>query len=769
MKVLKRVLIVCGVLMLVVGIGMAALVYLVDWNDFKETIQGQVKKQTGRELVIAGDLNPSVFPWAGISIGEITLANAEGFGDQPFARISSADVKVKLLPLLKKSVNIRMVELNGLQLDLQRGADGSTNWDDLVDSTSTTTTTSDGSGTDTEVTTEVEGSTATIAALEVGGIHISDANVSWKDAQAGTDAKLTGFSLETGAIELAEPFDLSTSFALASESMGLEADVGGGGRVTLDLAKQAYSLNGFKLETSARGDSLPGGKLSVLLGANVQALLGEQTINLNQMSLETLGVALKGNVKVTNLDTSPIVAGKLSSNTFSPKALLTRLGIEAPVTADEKVLSKASLSVTLAATPASAALDDLIIKLDDTTFTGKASVPSLTGAVPPLRFEFAVDAIDIDRYLPPVAAVAEAAEETGEESPDAETPAASNGDTPIELPMELLRQLDIDGTFSVGSVKVSNLTTSDIVIPLKAKGGVLALDGIKAALYEGNIDAIARLDATNDVPAYGVQFSLAGIQAEPLLADLTQKDSFLSGGGNIKLDIATSGNSVNAIKAGLNGGFNTAFIDGSINGINLGYQIRRAKATLSGKTMANEEKNVKTDFSSLTVSGNFKNGVMTSTDLDMRSPLLRVGGAGTVDLPAEQVDYTMTTLVTGTSKGQGGDDLAGLKGVKLDIPIRGSFEELAANFAGVILSGMKDNITGNLKNLAGEEAAKLKAEAQKKLDAKKAEARKALDAKEAEAQKALDAKKAEAQKKADELKEKAKDKAADRLKGLLGN
>ncbi|MEE9319313.1 MAG: AsmA family protein [Granulosicoccus sp.] len=758
MKVLKWVLIVCGVLMLVVGIGIAALVYLVDWNDFKDTIQNQVKKQTGRELTIAGDLNPSVFPWAGISIGEITLANAEGFGDQPFARISSADVKVKLLPLLKKSINIRTVELNGLQVDLQRATDGSTNWDDLVDSTSTTTTTSDGSGTDTEVTTEVEGSTATIAALEVGGIQISDANVSWKDAQAGTDARLTGFNLETGAIELAEPFDLSTSFAIASESMGLQADIDGSGRITLDLQEQVYSLKGFKLKTTARGDSLPGGKLSVVLGANVQALLGEQTINLNKMSLESLGVALKGNVKVTDLDTAPTVAGKLSSNTFSPKELFSKLGIEAPVTADEKVLSKASLSVTLAATPASAALDDLIIKLDETTFTGKAGVPSLAGAVPPLRFEFAVDAIDIDRYLPPV----DAAAETAEESTDAETPVASDSDTPIELPLDLLRQLDVDGTFSVGSVKVSNLTTSDIVIPLKAKGGVLALDGIKAALYEGNIDATARLDATKDIPGYGVQFSLAGIQAEPLLADLMQKDSFLSGGGDISLDITTSGHSVNAIKAGLIGGFNTAFTDGSINGINLGYQIRRAKAALSGKTMANEEKNVKTDFSSLTVSGNFSNGVMTSTDLDMRSPLLRVSGAGKVDLPAEQVDYTMTTLVTGTSKGQGGDDLAGLKGVKLDIPIRGSFDELAANFAGVILSGMKDNITGNLKNqakaLADEEAAKLKAQAQEQLDAQKAEA-----------QKALDAKKAEAQKKADELKNQAKDKAKDKLKGLLGN
>ena len=142
MKLLKWLLTVVVGLVLIIGIGSVALVYLVDWNDFKETIEDQTKKQTGRDLTITGDLSPSVFPWAGISIGEISLANAEGFGDQLFARIASADVKVELLPLLRKEVNVRTVELKGLNVDLQRAADGTTNWDDLLASTTTTTATS---------------------------------------------------------------------------------------------------------------------------------------------------------------------------------------------------------------------------------------------------------------------------------------------------------------------------------------------------------------------------------------------------------------------------------------------------------------------------------------------------------------------------------------------------------------------------------------------------------------------------------------------------
>lgn len=753
MKLLKWLLGTVAVLVLVIGLGVAALVYLVDWNDFKQTIQNQVKKQTGRELTIAGDLSPSVFPWAGISIGQISLANADGFGDQPFASISGADVKVKLLPLLKREINVRTVELSGLQVDLQLAADGTSNWDDLVQSTTTTTTTEDVSD-DKQVTTEVEGSSATIAALAVGGIAITDANVSWTDASTGTDAKLSSFNLQTGAIELEKPFDLDVDFSVISNSMDIEADVKADANLMVDLNGQVYSIKGLTLTTDAKGGALPGGTLSATFAADVMAMLGDQQIDVPALSLSALGIELSGALNVANLDAEPAITGQLSTNDFSPREMMSTLGIEVPITADPAVLNKASLSLALAATPVSAALTDLVITLDDTNFTGSASVPSLAGEIPPVRFNFNVDAIDIDRYLPP-ASDAPADDET--EAPEA---VATTGDELIELPVEMMRQLDIDGTFSVGSVKVSNLTTKDIVVPVKAQGGKLALQNVKASLYEGVIDATASVDVSGDTPGYGMAMSLDGIQAEPLLGDLMQKSSFLSGQGQVAADITTGGDSVNAITAALNGNFNTAFTDGSINGINIGYQIRRAKAALTGNTLEEEEGSVKTDFSSLAVSGTFTDGVMRSDDLDMRSPLLRLAGAGMVDLPGEAVDYTLETLITGTSQGQGGDDLDSLKGVKLAVPIRGTFDELAANFAGVILSGMKDNITGNLKALADEKADALKAEAREKADALKAEAQEKADAARAEAEAAL-------KEKADEVKDELQNKAKDALKGFL--
>ena len=748
MKLVKWLLGIVVVLALVLGVGVVALVYLVDWNNFKDTIQNQVKQQTGRELTIAGDLNPSVFPWAGIEIGEISLANAEGFGDQPFASIKGADVKVKLLPLIKREINVRTVELIGLNLDLQVAADGSTNWDDLVQSNTTTV---EEVSNDEEVTTEVESNSATIAALAVGGIVVSDANVSWTDASTGTDAKLSSFNLQTGAIELEKAFDLNTDFSVISESMDIQADITGNASLMVDLNAQVYSIDNLALTTDAKGGALPDGQLVATLGASVTAKLAEQIVDVSALSLAALGIELNGNINVDNLNTEPNVTGELSSNDFSLLEMMEKLGIEAPVTADADVLKKANFKMSLAATPASATLNNLTITLDDTTFSGSASVPSLEGEIPPVRFDFKVDDIDIDRYLPPPSDAPD-----DESSSSDATAVATTGDEPLELPVEMMRQLDVDGTFSVGSVKVSNLITRDIVVPVKAKGGKLALEGIKAAMYEGALDATASVDVTGNTPGFGMNMSLAGIQASPLLTDLMQSDSFLSGAGEVGANITASGDSVNEITAALNGGFNTQFTEGSINGINIGYQIRRAKAALTGQSLPEEEGAVKTDFSSLAVTGTFTNGVMQSDDLDMRSPLLRLGGAGMVDLPGEAVDYTLTTLITGTAQGQGGADLESLKGVSLDVPIRGTFEELSANFAGVILQGMKDNITGNLKALADGKADALKAEAKEKADAAKEKAEAQLKEKEDELKQQLEEKGSELE-----------DKAKDALKGLF--
>jgi len=764
MKFLKWLVIGAVSLVVLLGVGLAVIVNLVDWNNYRDTIQAQAVKHTGRELTIAGDLSPSFFPWAGISIGGVSLANAEGFPDENFAQMDSADVKVKILPLLKREVNISSIELHGLAVNLQRNADGTTNWDDLANRESTTTT-----ETDEGTTAEVEGNSATVAALSVGGINITNADVNWVDNLNSTDVQLSDFALQTGTIELDKPFDLTSSFNVKSNSMGLQSKVNASAQVALDLENQVYELTGLALNVDAAGEALPNGAL---------AARADETIDVSGLVLKTLGIELSADAKVTALNTEPVVVATASSNTFNPSEVVKALGVELPPMADASVMSAGSLSMNINASPASVAIDNIVFRLDDSNITGSAAIPDLAAANPPVRFDLTLDAIDADRYLPPVVEGEEAA------STDDTSTASAGGDTPIELPLDTLRTLDIAGGLQAGRIKVANLVTTNLSVPIEAKNGKLGINGLAASLYQGQLTATTQLDATGDVAGVAAAFNLGGIQAEPLLQDLTQGDAPISGAGDIAFDITTGGASVNAMKAALNGSFSSAFTDGAVNGINIGYQLRRAKAFLSGQKLAEQAEVKKTDFSSLSVSGQFTNGVMNSTDLDLRSPLLRIGGAGLVDLPGEAIDYTTTIKVTTSTAGQGGADLESLNGLSLDVPVKATFAALAANPASVIFNGVKDNISGNLKKqaeaLAKQKADKLKAEAQAKLDAEEARARERLAAEQAKVQEKLNAEKAAAQEKVQAEKAKAEEKlkneankAADKLKkglgGLFGN
>ncbi len=761
MKILKQLIIGIVVLAVLLVAGIVLALNFLDLNQYKDKIQEVAKQQTGRELAIPGDIGLSYFPWVGLTLGELSMANPDSFGDAEFVRIGGADVKIKLLPLLTKSVEVRTITLSGLRVDLQRAADGSTNWQDLLAASEGSEPASDDTANESA---DASDSGAVLTSLAVSGIEVSDASIRWTDAQSGTDVTLENFNLTTGAIKPPLPFDFSAAFLLQSNSAGIGAQMESTGEVTLDLEQQRYSVNKLKMQTDASGEALPNGRASLTIGADVAADLAGGRVDIGSLVLSTLGVVLNGDVTVTDLNGDPAVAASLRSDEFSPADVMAALGVAPLQTADATVMKSGRLRASLKASAARAELSDVQIAIDDTTLQGSISVPNLSAAVPPVRFDLTVDRIDVDRYLP---AATEGTASTAQPSE-----ATATATQTIDLPLELIRDLDIDGVFRIDDIKVANLRATGIALPLVAKDGVVTADGIAASLYDGAMQGKLNLDARNETPAYEVGYQLQSVQAAPLLADLLQDDSPVSGAANVAANLATRGSTVDGLKSALAGDFNADFVDGSLNGINIGYQLRRAKSFFSATDEPVEESIVKTDFSALHLGATIANGVVSSSDLDVRSPGLRIGGEGTVDLPQEMVNYTVKTKVVGSVEGQGGAELDELKGLAVNIPVRGSFAELAADFTGTIFSALRDDFKNqaadNARALAEAEAEKVKAEARAKAEAAEQQAREKLEAEKARAEAKLAAeleKQEEAAKAvADELKEKARNKLKDLLK-----
>lgn len=637
------------VILLVAGLAVYFTLFF-DPNDYRDQLTTVVKERTGRDLAINGDIGITVFPWLGIELGQVQLGNAQGFGEEPFARIEAAQARVKLMPLLRKEVEIDTVALEGLQLNLARARDGRSNWDDLVPAES--------AGAAAEEKPAGEPAPA-VAALAVGGIELSDARVVWDDRQSGTRQTVENLNLTSGELVPGRPFPVEASLDLTSSAPVLKSHLTFKGEVNAQPDKGRYTVKGLELRAESQGETLPGGKADIQLNAEVDADLWQQTLDVTGLTLTAYGLRMNGALKGGNITTAPLFKGTLEVGEFSPRELLAQLGQPAIDTADGNVLSKASLKSALEATPSRLMLSGLEMRLDDTALTGSAGVSDFASQA--LRFDLALDAIDLDRYLPPP-----------REGQQAGSPGAAAGAAGIDP--AVLRPLNIQGKFHVGSLKIAKLSATDINVEVKAKDGLVQLNPLNAALYEGRYNGDIRLDGRGKVLQLALDEHLKGVQAGPLLRDLTGKEEKITGQAEMNAALRAAGNDAEAMKRTLNGNADFRFINGAIKGVNIAQMLREADARLKGQQVPPSNEPNQTDFSELSGTVKVTDGVARNDDLLAKSPLLRVTGSGSADLPRERIDYLVKAAIVGTLTGQGGKELDQLHGVTVPIKVSGSFD-----------------------------------------------------------------------------------------------
>ncbi len=683
------------VLLLLIVAAVIILPMVIDPNDYKDEIVSQVKEQTGRDLKITGDLKLSVFPWLGIDIGGLELSNAKGFGEQPFAVVKSAAIRVKLMPLLSRQLEVDTVGLDGLVLNLAKSKDGATNWDDLVKE-----------GAPAESDKPQAGDGKGLEGFVIGGVDISDARISWDDQSAGQQYTLDQFFLKSGAIRPDSPVALELGAQLQSKEPELNAKIKLDGTVSLDEQAGMIYIKELNLQLDATSPLLQKGALSATLMADVAAALNGQTLSVDGLSVTADALKLTGHLKGSNLSAKPAFSGSLKLAELNLREWLTEQGVVLPETADAEVLTRFSADLELAAEGDTTRLNSVAIALDDTKINGKAS---LKGSA--IGFDLNVDSINLDRYLPPVK------EETAATpaAPAASTGAESSGDEPL-LPIELLRSLDLNGSLEIGQMIIKKLTANQIQVTVKARQGKITSEQKIGAFYQGSFNGTVNLNVAGKTPVIQIEEQAKDIQAGPLLKDMIAKDKF-DGKGNFQAKLQTSGNSINAFKRGLNGDLGFRFENGSVKGFNLAQMLREGQAKLKGEKLPESDEPVKTDFSEMSGSAVVQNGVLNNQDLLAKSPFLRVTGAGTVNLVAETLDYLVKPVIVSTAAGQGGEGLDQLKGVPVPIKLTGPYTspDYSIDWAQVVTASQKAKLEEK------------KAEVKQELEEKKEETKQKLE------------------------------------------
>ena len=651
-------------LLLLVGLVVAAVVVLpliIDPNDYKPEIAAAVKEQTGRDLEIEGDIALSVFPWLGLDIGPTRLSNAEGFKEPYMARMDAVQVRIKLVPLLSKQLEVDKVRLSGLQLNLGKDKAGRSNWADLQDRQAAA-----GKGGETAAAESEAGGAATLESLSIGGIKIVDAKLVWDDRAADSRYEINDLSFSTGAIQPGQRFDLDLQFRLAATQPAATGAFSLTGGVLIAPSLNAINLTGAKLTVDAEGDGVPGGRTNLSLASDIAVDLDAQTLSMPDVVLKALGLNIAGNISGTNISgADPQFKGVFTVAEFVPRDLIKALGQASPVTADSKVLDSANARLEWTASTKDFSANVVQIRLDDTAVKGNARVAQFDA--PAISFVLGVDQIDLDRYLPP-------ATEDGKTAAGAPGSASAAKGDAGELPLETLRSLNLNGKLEIGSLKAFNLRSTNVEVQVKASNGVIRVTPASALLYNGNIQSDITLDVRNKTPRLTVVNDVSNVKAGPLLNDLTGKEKLL-GTANLHSNINASGLTADAIKRSLGGNASFSFTDGSVKGVNIAALIRNARAKLKGEPAPASSEPNQTDFTEMKGTTVISNGLVRNDDLYMSSPLLRLTGKGEVSLPGETIDYTLTAKLVSSLEGQGGAALGDLKGVSIPVRIGGTFSK----------------------------------------------------------------------------------------------
>lgn len=653
MKTLVRMLaVIAAVLALIVG-ALAAYVALVfDPNDYREQLAEQVARHTGRALTIDGEIGLSLFPWLGAELTDVSLADAPGFGDEPFARIARAHARVRLWPLLRGEVEVDRVLLDGLALRLERDADGRNNWDDLLARSEA------GAPQPARPSSGTADVLGGVAALAVSGVEVEAATLSWHDRQRGTQQRFDDIRLRTGEIRPGAAFPLELGLDLESSAPAVSARIELTGEVTLAADWSQLDVEPLALRVRGQGEDWPGGEGVVELDAVVRHEFDTGTLTLSQMAVRGFGVEARSDVTVhTAGEDGPRYAGTLDVAEFSPRELLAALG--QPVdTADPQALQAARMQARFEGSAAALAVEPFELRIDDSTLAGKLGVSDLTRGA--LNFDLALDALDLDRYLPP----------QSEQAPVA-TPGAGAAAT---AEPGALRTLDLDGRLRVGRLQASGLRIDALAVDARAADGVLRLGPLAATLYDGRYKGNVVVDARREPMVVTMDEALEGVQIGPLLRDLRGEDARLTGKAELRAKLQARGNDADAVKRSLAGDVAFRFSDGAVTGINIAQMLREAGARLKGEAAPEASGPNQTDFTELTGTLRIADGVVRNDDLHASSPLLRVAGSGSADLVAEELDYRIRASVVGTLTGQGGRPLEELRGVTVPIRVSGRFD-----------------------------------------------------------------------------------------------
>ncbi len=712
----------------IAAVGAVYIAYTFDPNSLKPLISDFVRKEKQRELKFDGDIQLSFWPSVGVALPKVSLS--EHNAPQTFVSVDHAKLSLALLPLLRQQYIISSIEASGVRATLIRNADGTLNIDDLLakpkePSPPIQLQIGKINLRDSSI---VVDDRQWKKRSELKGITLKTGEVTPKLAR-GVNLTLQLQQSEpkaNGTFLLGGDFDFDGDMGLYAARkllFGFTGQMGPANKLEFELkgdarfSEKADQAEIRNLQLEASGDLPQARDFTLALNANANLQPGKKTFAVDGVTLNASGKLEQGQFEgklsapklqfaekqisgeAINLNTKLAGAERklnadLQITGFSGdrQQMLARqstLSLAAEQGADKlqlkldstlqlnlqtllAQLSALHLQGTLASPkrkPGSVAFDlrgnasaspqqvqlALAGQLDQSKVKTSLSIADL--AKPHYQITAEADQLLLDRYL-----ASAPAKPAGDSKPGA----------PFALDLSPLQGLSASAKIRVASLQQGQIRLSNVDATIEAGGGRVQVAPLNLDLFGGHLAASGSA-TTSKQPALQLQHTLSNVDIGQLLKTFAKYEQ-LEGRGTVASSLSAQGGNVDQWLRTLNGKANIQMRDGAMRGINIGAKLREAKnmlTQLKGQQTHTANANEKTDFSELSGSVNISNGVLRNEDLTAKSPLLRLAGYGSVDLPASKIDYLLKASLVASSKGQDGRDLVELKALTVPVRLQG--------------------------------------------------------------------------------------------------
>jgi AsmA protein len=643
-KMIKWMAILMGAMVVIVVAAIAIVPKFVNLQKYRPLLEKTVQEKTGRPFALNGDIELSLFPWAGVTLNGVSLGNPDGFEGDGFASFTEFEIRMKLLPLISKEIEVKHIVLKGLKLILERKTDGAVNWD--FGSTPTQPVEKDKSN-DASMEENNDGDTPQslpIKNLSVGEISVIDGSILYVDQETNVRKELTDVTVRLTEISLDAPLNILFSGKLDGENLSLEGLVGPFG------------------ENPGEGD----------IGIDFEAEL-----------FNILNIDLNGTI--TAPATAPAYNIMVTIDSFSPRQLLQHVAPEMEImSSDPTVLGKFSFAVRISGDTQKVVLTEGKVVLDDTITELEMTAKEFSK--PDVQWNIHVDKIDIDRYLSE-----KEDKKTGQAGGGTAT---GQGSEAAQIDYAPLRKIVLDGSVNIDELKAGGGSFQNIRMEISAKNGKFLVEPFSMDLYDGKLVVNSTVDVTGNKPETAVSLDAEGVEIEPLLKEFADKN-FISGTTGADISLTMVGDNVSQIKESLDGNGKIIFEDGKVRNVNLIGMINNLdEAFLSGNMDIEEE----TEFSEFKSSFKITNGVFKTTDTELSSPVLRVNVDGTADLVSETIDFRIEpTYINPKNQKESG---VSISGNKVPVLVTGTFSD--PKFKPDLETAAKNIVTEKLTEKLGE-------------------------------------------------------------------